>query len=191
MDQESILDSLKTEGPEAWLAYLHRFEEGEPITGPSMLVIFNYAAWLAKKQASLDWAEVAVRAAELEAAHRTDIEREGVLLHAMRLRSWFISTMGSRPGHLVLDKGIILHWVMDGLNLPIQTVKENARLLGENLTRAKNSPNPEDLRQMGKEMSQLRWIKHRLNIVKVLADSGELPGDSVLDEWMQLRESLP
>ena len=191
MDQQSILKSLETEEPEAWLAYLHPFEGGEPITGLSMQVIFHHAAPLAKKQASLGWAEVAIRAAELEARNGNHIEREESLLNAMNLRSWFISKMGSRPGHFVLDKGIIIHWAMDGLKFPMQTVKEKTGLLWENLARAKNSPNPEDLRHMGREMSQLRWIKHRLNTVKVLADCGELPSDSVLSEWLQLRESLP
>ncbi|MGA2601919.1 MAG: hypothetical protein ABSH09_33560 [Bryobacteraceae bacterium] len=191
MDQQSIFKSLETAGPEAWLAYLQPFEAGEPLDGLSMQVIFHYAAPLAKKEASLDWAEVAIRAAELEARSPNDIVREESLLNAMNLRSWFISRLGSRPGHFVLDKEIILHWVMDGLKVQIQTAQEQARLFGENLARAKNSPNPEDLRQMGRELSQLRWIKHRLNTVKVLADCGELPSDRVLHEWLQLRELLP
>jgi hypothetical protein len=127
----------------------------------------------------------------LEARNGNDIVREESLLNAMNLRSWFISKRGSRPGHFVLDKEIILRWVMDGLKLPMHTAQEKAKLLGENLARAKTSPNPEDLRQMGRELSQLRWIKHRLNTVKVLADCGELPSDSVLHEWLELRESLP
>jgi hypothetical protein len=156
-----------------------------------MLVIFNYAAWLAKKQASLDWAEVAIRAAELEASNRTGIEREGVVMHAMRLRSWFISQMGSRPHHFILDKEIILGWVMDGLNLPMQTAQAKTVELGENLVRAKNSPHHEDMQQVAKDFQQLVRIKHRLNIAKVLADCGELSDDSVLYEWLKLRESLP
>jgi hypothetical protein len=127
----------------------------------------------------------------LEARNGSDIVREESLLNAMNLRSWFISRLGLRPGHFVLDKEVILHWVMDGLKLPIQTAQEKARLLGENLARAKNSQNPEDLGRVGRELSQLRWIKHRLNIVRVLADCDELPSDTVLREWLQLRESLP
>jgi hypothetical protein len=191
MDQQSILSSLKPQGPEAWLAYLHPFEEGEPITGPSMLVIFNYAAWLAKKQTSLDWAEVAVRSAELEAPRRSDTEREGVLLRAMRLRSWFISRVGSRPHHVVLDKESILRWVLDGLTLPMPAAQEKVIALGESLARAKNSARPEDMRQVAKDVQELASIKDRLNIAKTLADCGELPSDSPLHKWLEIRERLP
>src|SRR5215471_4334115 len=89
-DQQRIMDSLIDQGPEVWRAYLRRFEEGRPLTGLSMLVIFHYAAPLAKDQGSLDWAEVAVRAAELEALNCSGTKREDARLWAMQLRSWFI-----------------------------------------------------------------------------------------------------
>jgi len=191
MAQQSIFDSLKDRSPNAWLAYLHRFEEGEPMSGLSMQAIFHHVAPMAKKQVSLSWAEVAIRAAELEARNGTDIEREGALLNAMNLRSWFIARHGSRTAHLVLDKEIILGWVMDGLKFSIATAEEKARALWEKLARAKDSPESEDMRQVTQDLRQLRWIKHRLNIAKVLDDCGELPEGSVLNEWLKIRESLP
>src|SRR5215469_2327003 len=96
-DQQSIMVSLMDKGPEDWREYLRPFEEGQPLTGLSMEVIFHYAAPLAKDQSTLDWGEVAIRAAELEALNSSGNGRENALLRAMRLRSSFIAKMGSRP----------------------------------------------------------------------------------------------
>lgn len=190
-DQQSIMISLMDKGPEAWRAYLRPFEEGQPLTGLSMLVIFQYIAPMAEKQESLDWAEIAVRAAELQALNRSGTERENALFWAMRLRSWFIAKMGSRPNHLVLDKEIILRWAMQELDIPMQTVKEKAALIWKDAARAKGSSNPEDRQRVHDDLKQLRRIKHRLNVVKVLADCGELPNNSILNEWLEIREQLP
>jgi hypothetical protein len=156
-----------------------------------MQVIFQYAAPLAEKGESLEWAEVAVRAAELDASRNTGTVREEALLDAMRLRSWFICRHGSRPEHVVLDKEIVLRWATDGLNLSIQKAKASATTFWADVAKAQGSADSEALSRIAKEISQLRWIKHRLNIVKVLADCGELPVDSELREWLQVRESLP
>ena len=190
-DQQSVFNTLKAEGPEAWRAYLRPLEEGKPITGLSMLVIYHYAAVLAKKQGSLDWAEVAVRAAEVEARNRSGVEREDALLWAMQLRSWFISKMGSRSNNLILDKEIILPWVLEGVNLSVQTAKEIAVSLGERLAKLKNSSNLDERQQVLEDLRLLRRLKHRLNVVKVLVDCGELTNESPLYRWLQIREQLP
>jgi hypothetical protein len=190
-DQQSIINSLKDKGPEVWRAYLRPFEEGQPLTGLNMLVIFHYVAPLAKDQGSLDWAEVAVRAAELQGLNRGGTEREDALEWAMRLRSWFIAKMGSRPDHLVLDKAIILHWVMEGLDISVETAKEKSALIWKDVARVKGSSNPEDRQRVHDDLRQLRRIKHRLNVVKVLSDCGELPTDSILNGWLEIREQLP
>jgi hypothetical protein len=190
-DQQSIFNSLKDEGPQAWLAYLRPFEEGESISGLSMLIIYPHAAGLAKGQGSLEWAEVAVRAAELEARNHSGIVREDALLMAMRLRAWFISKMGSRPNDLILDKAVILRWAMDGVDISVQTAKEKAASIGKRLVALKTSSNPEDKKRVGADLSLLRRMKHRLNVVKALADSGELPGDSPLSKWLEIHQLLP
>jgi hypothetical protein len=190
-DQQSIMVSLMDKGPEAWCAYLRPFEEGQPLTGLNMQVIFHYAAPLATNQESLDWGEVAIRAAELEALNRSRTDREDALLRAMQLRSWFIAKMGSRPNHRVLDKEIILRWVMEGLDISVQTAKDKAALIWKDVARVKGSTNPEDRQRVHDDLRQLRRIKHRLNVVKVLADCGELPNDPILNEWLETREQLP
>lgn len=109
----------------------------------------------------------------------------------MRLRSWFIAKMGSRPKHRVLDKEIILHWAMEGLNISVQTAKDKAALVLKDVARVKGSSNPEDRQRVHDDLRQLSRIKHRLNVVKVLAHCGELPNDPILDEWLKIREQLP
>jgi len=156
-----------------------------------MQVIFHYAAHLAENQGSLDWAEVAVRSSELEALNRSGTERENALRRAMRLRSWFIAKMGSRPNHPVLDKEIILHWAMEGLDISVQTAKEKASLIWKEVARVKGSSNPRDRQRVHDDLRQLSRIKQRLNAVKVLADCGELQNDLILNEWLEIREQLP
>jgi hypothetical protein len=190
-DQQSTFNSLKNEGPQAWLAYLRPFEEGESTSVLSMLLIYPHAAGLAKDQGSLEWAEVAVRAAELDARNHSGTEREDALLRAMRLRAWFISKLGSRPNDLILDKAIILRWAMDGVDISVHTAKEKALSIGERIVALKTSSNPEDKQHVLEDLRLLRRMKHRLNVVRVLADSGELPGDSPLSKWLEIHQLLP
>lgn len=192
-DQQSIMDSLRDKGPEAFREYLRRFEEGAPLSGSglSMLVVFHYAAPLAEKQESIDWAEVAVRAAELEARNSTGVERENSLLWAMNLRSRFICKMGSRSDHFVLDKAVILAWVMECLTLPVQTALAKSAAVKQKLAGLKVLSNPEEKQRIADDLSELFRIKHRLNIAKVLVDCGELRSDPVLNEWLEIREQLP
>jgi hypothetical protein len=190
-DQQSVFNSLKDKGPEAWREYLRPIEQGKSMTALSMLVVYPYAAGLARDQGSLEWAEVAVRAAELEARHHSGIEREDALLWAMQLRSWFISKLGSRTNHFILDKEIILLWAMEGVNLSVEAAKEKAASLGDRLAGLKHSTDPRDKQDVLEDLRLLRRMKNRLNVVRVLADRGELPDDSPLYKWLELREQLP
>ncbi|UWZ82489.1 hypothetical protein [Occallatibacter riparius] len=192
IDQQSIMNALKDKGPEAWSAYLRRFEDDPQLTSRlSMQVIFHYAAPLAKDRESLDWGEVAVRAAELEARNCSGVEHENALLWAMNLRSWFICKMGSRSGHLVLDKEIILRWISEGLPLSVQPAREKAARFGATLTRGKVSSDSKGTQLIADDLRLLRRIKHRLNVAKVLQDCGQLTSDPELDEWLEIRELLP
>jgi hypothetical protein len=192
-DQQSILNSLMDKGPEGFSAYLRRFEDDPQLSsGLSMLVIYGHSASIAKKQGNLDWAEIAVRAAELEALTSTnEIGRHDSRWMAMQLRSWFISKMGSRSDHLVLDKEIVLRWVTEGLTLSVQAARDKAARIGERLARVKDSSDPKEMQRVGDDLRQLRRIKHCLNVAKVLVDCGEHVSDPVLDEWLEIREQLP
>ena len=190
-DQQRIFASLANEGPEAWRLYLIPFENGEPLDGLSMDVIYHHAAKLAKNQLSLEWAEVAINAAELWAHKSYGVERENALLWDMKLRSWFISKMGSRSNHRVLDKEKVLSWIMDGLNVPVEVARDRSLPFWKNMAQAKCSKNPEDMEKVVDDVRSLRRIKQRLNVAQVLADAGELSGNPILHHWLEIRERLP
>jgi hypothetical protein len=190
-NQQAIMNSLVDKGPEAWQTYLEPFEAGAPLSGLSMQVVFHHAAPLARAQGSLEWANVAVRAAELEARNRAGVERENAMLWAMNLRAWFISQMGSRSDDLVLNKSIILGWVRDGLKVPVKVAIEKAAWLTSKLGEVKSLSSQEDRRRVSEDLPELRRIKQRLNVAKVLVDCGELPEDPILQEWLKVRDQLP
>jgi hypothetical protein len=186
-EQQSTFNSLRDQGPGAWSAYLLQFEEGQPIAGLSMEVIYSHALGLAKVQVSLDWAAVAIRAAEQKALDENPIIREDSRLKAMRVRSWFISRKGARAGDFVLDKDIILRWAMEGVSLSPRMAMEKAAKVRDLLARG----GVESSSSAANDLRQLRRMRHRLNVVKELADCGELANDHALGEWLEVREQLP
>jgi len=112
-DQQAEFDALQGKSPETWLAYLHEIEESEQALALSPRIIWGYSAGLAKELSSLEWAEVAIRAIQIDAAKgrdklQGDILYEDGVADGMALRSWFISRMGSSEGHPVLDKQTVM-----------------------------------------------------------------------------------
>lgn len=102
----------------------------------------------------------------------------------MTLRAWFISRIGSRAGDPILDKEIILGWFTAEQKLSLAEAKERA-------ARWKNTRLPINDRLPLNEVRELRGIKNRLRIIKTLQECGELPQDSYLNEWLEIRRSLP
>jgi hypothetical protein len=82
---------------------------------------------------------------------------------------------------------------MEGLKLSVQSAKEKISSHAELRALAKKSSNTdtEDRQRLRDDLSELFRIKHRLSVVKVLADCGELPSDSPLYKWLEIREQLP
>lgn len=77
--EDRVEHFLKNKGPEAWSAYLgvHIFIASTRMIRTllrGMQVIFHDVAPLAKVQDCLDWGEVAVRVAELEARNALNVE---------------------------------------------------------------------------------------------------------------------
>lgn len=188
MDQQSIFHSLQDQSPEAWLAYLQPFEHAGSNPDVSADVILQHVGGRAKDEQSLAWAEVAIRALELEARNNHDGFSDLEMLRAMNLRAYLIARMGSRPDHFVLDQAIILGWVKEILTLPVETATEKAAWFRKH-REAEGAP--KDRKQLFDTARELLRIKHRLGVVRVLADAGKLAGDTSLDEWLRLREQLP
>lgn len=93
VDQQAEFDLLQGKGPKAWLAYLGQAERSGREPGVSLRIIWGHSARLAKELTSLEWAEVAVRAAELDAdltkgKPQADILHDDAVADGMALRTW-------------------------------------------------------------------------------------------------------
>jgi hypothetical protein len=184
-DPRTIFNSLQDRPPDVWLAYLRQYEDAKQTPGLSFDVIVHHAVISAEKEGSLEWAEVAIRAAELlERVPWTD-----GLWRAMHIRALFISKMGSRTGHFVLDKEVVLRWVLECLGRPRQEVEQEAAATCGQLAIAKTL-SPEDKQRLLERLRELRTMKRRLSVAKMITDSGEVL-DPSLDEWLAILEQLP
>lgn len=196
--RRAVWNQLEGSSAAAWIHALRAFEIGDssPITN-EMLFVYERSAPRAEREGSLAWSEVAVRAADLDAAHAlSESERESALMRAMQMRSKFICMMGPRSGHPVLDVHTVASWVLAGLTLPI----EKARIMTQAITdfrlrefASSSAAEPVALYDSMpvEDLVQLRRIKHRLEIAQDLADAGHLPKDSEIQSWLPLRFLLP
>ncbi len=192
MDQQRLVELLRNEPANVWIENLRRYENGEPVTcRNAMLAVYEVALLNSEEQQDLEWVEVAVRAADLDARSESNVSaREGALYKAMRLRARYISTGGSRAGHPVLDREIVLRWILAGLTLAPEAASAMTATLWARLKAANQSPKT-DNDQAYLDLIRLRRIKNRLKIAQMLFDSGELPTDSVIRAWLPIREILP
>jgi hypothetical protein len=184
-NSQPALQSLINQGPR-WLdAHLRQFEKRkDKLSINQMLGIFEGAAGRSRLEDDLEWAGIAVRAAELYALGECGKHREHALRKAMQFRAAFIVRMGSRSGHPVLDKEIILRWVTEGISMPIIEAKAlSARL--------KHGQWP--LCEHLDELRELHRIRARIGVARTLVDCGELESGSWIDEWikMELLNEIP
>lgn len=98
---------------------------------------------------------------------------------------------------MVLNKDIILRWIWDGLPQAKERAQEKARSLPGRLARARELRESENQQRLSEDLSELRGIKHRLNIAKALAHCGQLSNDSVsmsgltsVNNFRKLKRSL-
>ncbi len=192
-EQQVIVQQLLGEPPARWLDAMKPFEEG--LLRPernSMLAIYEVAALSAEEDRSLEWAEVAVRAADLDVREASnEAEREGSLLRAMRLRCLFISAVGARTGHPVLDVGVVLEWITSALTLPIAEVEAFAKAVKQDLASSELPSQPGVRPHAYDDLIRLRRIRHRLDLANSLAEGGVLPIDSPIRAWLSVRQVLP
>jgi hypothetical protein len=183
IDSQPNLQTMLNNGPE-WLdEWLRQFEEGKQSPDNWMNGVSEAAAQAAERKASLEWADIAIRASDL-LARVGPHERELALDRAMRLRASLIVKMGSSPGHPVLDNEIILDWFRSELESPMDVVKQR-------IARWHDSQLPVNGRLPIDQVRQLRALKNRLRIVKLLADPGEVPIGSDTSKWLEISDQLP
>jgi hypothetical protein len=200
-EPDLTLQEMMKRGPE-WLdAYLRPFEQGKPAPH-SMIGIESVARPLAYYYKSLDWAGIAVRAGELLAGENGGAFRGSALNKTMALRAWFISNLGSKVGHPVLDRDIILRWFKtetpfapeDALETfaPLKTIKLSSVPAGKK----RPTISQELLEKLARgEYSKSRWsdltaLLGRLNVLQRLAECGELPVDPEFAAWLKVKATL-
>lgn len=181
-NSQLTLQEMMDRGPQ-WLdQYLRKFELGELALNNCLIGILDGAASQAYRLSSIEWAGIAIRAAELMAENETD--REFALQRAMRIRASFISKMGSRHGDVVLDKETIIGWFKSEAKPPIQVARECSE-------RWKDQSLPLDRRLPLEQLRELRSLRHRIRVLQTLAECGELPDVPMLREWLEICDLLP
>lgn len=188
------------EGPSRLDLYLRPFEGGAPVdhTGfmavqdgdavrsfpcSDMSIVFERAAYYAADENSLDWATIAVRAADLWAIDEDEWNRTTAMRDSMKLRTSFICSLGARSGHPVLDTAPILSWVNEGLTIPLDL----ARMKTMRWSRYVATEHGLTLA----EIRELRDIKVRLHVLQKLADCGQVRVDPSLIDWLSIHKQLP
>lgn len=162
-----------------WKEPVRHLAAGPSVTGSGPLAMLETAAKRARGERTLEFAAEALQAAAALAAHEGGRYRHIAQLEAMRLRTEFIAELGSRAGHSVLDREIVLRWFIEELPFTADVAQSKiARMDGDQLVEAE-------------EFRMLRQIKSRLTFVQQLAACGELPQDRELAEWLELYNLLP
>lgn len=190
MTEESVsqpsLQAMIDKGP-AWLdEYLRGFEAGAPAPH-SMIGIEAGALSRARTEKSLEWASIAVRAADLHALENGGEHKPAAQWRAMALRAWFISKMGSTPGDPILDRDVIVRWFRAETEFPLDIALEKSGRWKKTKLKELPENTPADVRA---ELIKLRHIKGRISILRTLADCGQLPDDADLKDWLAARDQL-
>jgi hypothetical protein len=215
MQSESLVPAnvLVEQGPVRVKQYLTECEEGtrEPA---NVDVILEVAEYRASNEASLEWAGIAVRAANLGAKENAK-RRHSYLYRAMLLRTLFISKLGSRAGDAILDSATVVGWFYEELKFTPAEARQRAERWRdaqfqqefaaelenhEGGDAAADCDAPEEETPPGEtphikdtlnELLDLQLLKYRLQLLRRLAECGELAADAVNTEWLQTAKFLP
>lgn len=182
-ESEPQLQALLKSGPAGLDGWLRQFEDGTVSPDSRMDGVSEVATRLAREHSSLEWADIAIRAANLWAKIDA-VAREQAFQRAMLLRAWFISKMGAVQGNPVLDMETVLNWFYGELHLSIDEAKHKIHILQEARFPAR-VPLPKT------EILELRKIKNRLAVVSLLAECGQLPASAEASAWLAIRNQLP
>lgn len=161
-------------------AWLDGLSIGEPVGGES----FNWdgfaftVASRARQERSLAWAHIALLVYGVLAERPPAGDAHSIKLSAMNLRAWMIRELGTREGDAVLDSETIFAWFQSLATIPIE---EAARLASS-----------EDWSAIPVEtLRKLRCIKHALNVLFLISETGVVQKHPELAGWLQLRSRLP
>lgn len=194
---------LVEQGPVRLKQYLTECEQGT--RQPANLdLILEVAEYRATNEGSLEWAEIAIRTANL-GAEADPTHRHAYLYRAMLLRTTFITRLGARPGHAVLDPGSVVDWFRAELKCSSAEARQRSERWRDShfqqdfaaeLERHNAGDNAEDgetphIKETLNDLLELQLLKYRLQLLRRLAESGELPADANVNDWLQTVRHLP
>ena len=191
------------QGPVRLKRYLTECEQGE--REPANLdLVLDVAERRASDEGSLDWAEIAVRAANLAAAGNPT-RRHSYLYRAMLVRTLFITRTGSQPGHSILDPAAVVDWFHAEVKFSPAEARQRserwrdahfqqefaAELEINNGSPAGADGETQHISETLNELLDLQLLKYRLQLLRRLAECGELPASATTTEWLQTARFLP
>lgn len=202
---ELAVHQAVAQGPAGVEEYLRQYEQGRRDPEITLTLIIETAEAIATRDFNLDWAAVVVRAAEIGALEDGGKHRHAYLYRANQLRAKFIFQLGGRSDHPVLDPNLVVRWFREeakfspgeakALSVRWKTASE-AQTFSEELRR-ENAGEPAQgdrstrVAEKLNEILELRLLKYRLQVLRRLAECGELPPDPEMTEWLQTARHLP
>jgi hypothetical protein len=184
--------------------YLREYVQGRRDPEITLTLIIEAAEAIASRDSNLEWAEVVMHAADIGALEDDGKHRHAYLYRAMQLRTQFMCQLGSQPGHAVLDAQTVVDWFRSELKFsPAEAKQMSVRWKDEAFTqqfgeelRSENSKEtrakqPTHLADTLNELLELRLLKFRLQLIRRLAECGELPHDPEITAWLQTARHLP
>lgn len=144
------------------------------------------------KLLSLAWAKVAISVYEFLINHQIKYEiRESFFYSLMMLRAYMIVKFGISDEDSILDTNPIVDWFFDNLNLTYEEAISRTSSWQELFTNSTSEKFNDKLISKREDILQLRLIKNRLGVIKLLMDSHKLCPNEELKAWLLIREKLP
>jgi hypothetical protein len=139
------------------------------------------------------WAEISIFTYDLLANSTQNLlERLSFQESSMLLRTCLIKKSGSREGDFILDKNIIINWFFDNLEFKSIVDLENEISSINKLQESdKSTKLPENLGEYIERIKNLRNIKRRLSIIKVLFENDQTNLSISLKDWISKWREIP
>lgn len=140
--------------------------------------------WPDEAASALEWAKISPSVYDLLESRATAGDRDSYVQSAMNLRASLIARFGVVPEHQVLDVDRIVYWFFDSLRISVQEAHGRAS------TYRNRGVNIDSIKELRK-IRELRRIKNRLAVLRLLIDSGHLDPRAGLRAWLDIEEQLP
>jgi hypothetical protein len=139
------------------------------------------------------WAEISIFIYDLLANSTQNLsERLSFQESSMLLRTCLIKKSGSREGDFILDKNIIINWFFDNLEFKSIVDLENEISSISKLQESdKLTKLPENIGEYIERIKNLRNIKRRLSIIKLLSENDQINLSISLKDWISKWGEIP